>query len=54
VRAERDDKGAATRVVTGAIVASASAVIVLAWLGMIGAPVMVLVGVCALLTARSS
>ncbi len=54
VRAERDDKAAATRVVTGAIVASAIAVIVLAWLGTIGAPVMVLVGICALLTARSA
>jgi hypothetical protein len=54
VRAERDDKGAAARVVMGAIVASGTAVIVLGWLGVIGAPVMVLVGVCALLTARPS
>jgi hypothetical protein len=54
VRAERDDKGAAARVVTGAIVASALAVILLGWLGTTGAAVMVIVGVCALLTARPS
>jgi hypothetical protein len=54
VRAERDDKSAATRVVTGAIVASALAVICLAWLGLSGAGAMLVVGVCALLTARMS
>jgi hypothetical protein len=54
VRAERDDKGAAARVVMGAIVASGVAVTLLGWLGVTAAPVMVLVGVCALLTARSS
>jgi hypothetical protein len=54
VRAERDDKGAATRVVSGAIVASALAVICLGWLGLAGAPLMLVVGVCALLTARST
>jgi hypothetical protein len=54
VRAERDEQGAAARVVTGAIVASALAVIALAWLGVVGAPVIVLVGACMLLTARAS
>ncbi len=54
VRAERDDRGAATRVVVGAIVASALAVICLAWLGVTGAGAMLVVGVCALLTARAA
>jgi hypothetical protein len=52
VRAEREDKSAAARVVTGAIVASATAVTLLGWLGVTAAPAMLLVGVCALLTAR--
>ncbi|HEY5947216.1 MAG TPA: hypothetical protein VIV40_17050, partial [Kofleriaceae bacterium] len=52
VRAERDPTSAASRVVTGAIVASALAVICLAWLGAVGAPLMLTIGVCALLTAR--
>lgn len=54
VRAERDDKGAASRVVVGAIVASALAVIGLGWLGLPGAPLMLVIGMCALLTARSA
>jgi hypothetical protein len=52
VHAERDDKGAAAQVVVGAITASAIAVILLGWLGVTGAAAMLLVGVCALLTAR--
>lgn len=54
VRAERDDKGAATRVVVGAIVASALVVIALGWLGTTGAALMLAIGACALLTARSA
>ena len=53
VHAERDDKGGAARVVMGAIVGSVLAVILLAWLGVIGAPAMVLVGTCAVMTART-
>ena len=54
MRAERDDRGAATRVVVGAIVASALAVICLAWLGGTGAGAMLVVGVCARFTARAA
>jgi hypothetical protein len=54
VRAERDEKNAASRVVTGAILGSALAVVCLGWLGVPGALVMVLGGLCALLTARTA
>lgn len=52
VRAERDERNAAVRVVTGAIVASAFAVLWLAWLGAIGAPIMVVTGAVLLVSAR--
>ncbi len=54
VRTETDTKGAASRVVVGAIVASALGVLAVGWLGVLGAPAMVVVGACALLTARSA
>jgi len=48
----RDVAGAPVRVVSGAVVASAAAVVCLAWLGVLGAPLVVGAGACALLTAR--
>jgi len=53
VRAERDERNAAVRVVTGAIVASAFAVLWLAWLGgALGALVMIVTGLVLLVSAR--
>lgn len=54
VRAERDERNAASRVVVGAIVGSALAVICLGWLGVTGAGAMLLVGACALLGTRAA
>ena len=48
----RDVAGAPVRVVTGSVVASALAVLCLGWLGVTGAGLLVVIGACALLTAR--
>jgi hypothetical protein len=52
LRAERDHKGAATRVVVGAITGSAIAVICLGWLGLLGAPAMLVIGICVVVAVR--
>lgn len=51
-RDDRDERGAAVRVVVGAIVASALAVLFLGSLGIAGAGAIVALGICALVTAR--
>jgi hypothetical protein len=53
VVAEHDTVTAPVRVTSGAVVASALAVVCVAWLGALGAGVMIIVGFFALLTARS-
>lgn len=53
VRAEHDERGAASRVVVGAIVGSALAVICLGVLDATGAGAMLLVGACALLGRKA-
>lgn len=52
-RDERDERGAAIRVVAGAIVAAATVVLALGWLGVAGAGAALALGACAVLTARS-
>lgn len=52
--AERDLAGAATRVVVGACTGSALAVICLGWLGLAGAPVMLVIGICAVVAVRAA
>lgn len=50
--ADRDVASAPVRVVSGAVVASALAVVCLAWLGILGALVLVGIGICAVLAVR--
>ena len=50
----RDERGAAVRVVVGAIVASALAVLCIGWLGIAGVGALFAVGICAIVTARPS
>jgi hypothetical protein len=52
-RDDRDERGAAIRVVAGAIVAAALVVLALGWLGVAGAGAALAAGSCAVLTARS-
>jgi hypothetical protein len=51
-REDRDERGAAVRVVVGALVASALAVLCIGWLGVAGVGAAVALGICALVTAR--
>ena len=50
----RDIAGAPVRVVSGSVVASALAIVALGWLGVAGAPLVVVGGAFALLTARAA
>ncbi len=52
-RDERDERGAAIRVVAGALVGAAIAVVALGWFGVAGAGAALALGACAVLTARS-
>jgi hypothetical protein len=53
-REDRDERGAAVRVVVGGIVASALVVLCLGWLGVAGVGAAAALGICALVTARPS